>query len=269
MIGPQIIHLDYLERIWQLRYFIFALVQNDIVNQRYKGSFLGVGWSLMRPMVMTAILCVVFGKLFNRPLAEYAPYLLLGMTTWQFLTESINQGCCAFITGASYIKQQRVPLAIFPLRIVLASAFHFLIAFGIALAVTLIFRGYIDPLALLALIPALLILFLLAWSLAIVSGVLQAHFPDMANMLEIFLQIAFYVTPILYRPEDFPNRGRLMEFFDWNPFASILALVRTPILDGTLPTGQQIFLSLAFLAAVGTLAIFLLRKLERTLVFWI
>ena len=268
MTGLPTVRLDYLERIWKLRYFWFSLVQNDLAN-RYKGSFLGMGWSLLRPMVMTTVFCVVFGKLFNLSLADYAPYLLLGMTTWQFLTESINSGCTSFVSGSAYIKQQRVPLAIFPLRMVLGCAFHFLIALVMALAITLAFRGYLDPIGILALLPALVLVFLLAWSFAIVAGVLQAHFPDMANLLELALQIAFYGTPIIYRLEDMQKRGRLATFIEWNPFTSLLALIRTPILEGTAPSGQHILISVLFLAAIGTLAVVLLRKLERTLVFWI
>src|SRR5262245_38444229 len=113
----------YFQRIWQLRYFWFSLVRNDLRN-RYRRSFLGIGWSLVRPLSITAVFCVVFGKLFHVPVAEYAPFLLVGITIWQFLSESMIQGCQSFLNAAAYIRQQPVPLAIFPLRTVLGSAFH-------------------------------------------------------------------------------------------------------------------------------------------------
>ena len=260
--------LEYLSRMWQLRYFWWSLASNDLSN-RYKRSFLGIGWSLVRPLSMTVILCIVFGKLLNQQLSDYAPYVLLGMTIWQFITESMLQGCRSFQSGATYIRQQQVPLAIFPLRTVLGSGFHALIALVMGMSLVLIFKGSVNPAALLYLIPGIVVLFLIGWFFAIISGVLQTHFPDTSHLLEIGLQIAFYVTPILYKPEVIESRARLSTLLKWNPFTSLLALVRTPILDGTLPAAQHIQMSLLTLLVVGGLAVFMLKKLERTLVFWI
>lgn len=260
--------LDYLGRIWKLRYFWFSLVGNDLRN-RYKRSFLGIFWSLVRPLAMTTILCLVFAKLFNVEVADYAPFLLLGMLTWQFFTESLMQGCNSFGLGSAYIRQQNVPLAIFPLRTVLGSGFHALIALGMALLITLYFRGSLDPLSLLYLIPAIIFLFFFGWCLAILSGIMHTHFPDTHHLLEISLQILFYMTPILYQPSSIQNRAKMLMVVEWNPLTSVLALVRTPILEGTAPAGEHILVSLLFLAVVATAAVLLLRKLERTLIFWI
>jgi lipopolysaccharide transport system permease protein len=260
--------LGYLYKIWQLRYFWSSLAVKDLTN-RYKRSFLGIGWSMLRPLAMTCIFCVVFGRLFHYPIEEYAPYLLISMTIWQFLTESILQGSYSFARCSPYVRQQPIPLAIFPLTTVLGSAFHSLIALAMAIGVTLFFKGSIDPISLLYLIPSLVIVFLLGWLFAIISGVIHTHFPDTNHLLEIGLQVLFYVTPILYRPESFSDREGLSFLVEWNPLSSIMALVRTPILDGTLPALHQIQMSLLVLTLAGACAILLLRKLERTLIFWI
>ena len=259
--------LDYIARVWTLRYFWFSMVRKDL-DARYKKSFLGLGWSLLRPLAMTFIFCIVFGKLFNYPLEEYAPFLMVGMTTWQFLSECMVQGAFAFLQGSAYIRQQQVPLAIFPLRSVLGSGFHFLIALFVALGVSFYFKGYLSA-AVLYLIPAIALLFLLGWALSIVTGVLYTHFPDTTNFLEIGLQILFYITPIMYKPESVLGRHRLTALIDLNPFTSLLAIVRTPVLEDTAPSMFHVMFSLAVLAVVGAIALVLLRKLERTLIFWI
>jgi len=258
----------YFQRIWELRYFWFSLVRNDLYN-RYKGSFLGIGWSLLKPLSMTAVYCIVFAKVFKVEVAEYAPFLLVGMTTWQFVSECLMQGAFSFSLGSAYIRQQPVPLAIFPLRIMLSSGFHALIALAVAIGATLIFMGSLHPVGLLYLMPAMLLLFILGWALAILSGVMYTHFPDTRHLLEVALQILFFITPILYRPESMAGRTRLMLLFEWNPLTSILALTRAPILDGTAPTMQQVQMSLVFVVMVAVLAMVLLRKLERNLIFWI
>jgi lipopolysaccharide transport system permease protein len=269
MEGFGAVRVSYLFRIWELRYFWFSLVRNDLDN-RYKRSFFGIGWSLLKPLAMTAVLCAVFGRLFDVAIEDYAPHLLIGMTTWQFFTEALLQGCNSFVLARPYIRQQQVPLAIFPLRTVLGAGFHFLVALGMGLIITLCLRGVVEPVALLSLIPVILIFFVLGWFLAILSGVIFTHFPDTNHLLEIGLQILFYVTPILYKPEVIASRGgKLAMLVEWNPITSLLALVRTPIVDGSFPAVQHIATSLFFLAIVGTLAIVLLRRTERTLIFWI
>jgi ABC-type polysaccharide/polyol phosphate export permease len=262
------LRLDYLQRIWTLRYFWFALVRNDL-NNRYKRSFLGIGWSLVRPLAMTAVYCLVFAKVFDVPLSEYIPFLLIGMSTWQYFSECLLNGAYSFTLGGAYIRQTPVPLAIFPLRTAVGAGFHALVALSVALVATWICMGSLNPQALLYLLPAILLLMLLGWSLAIVSGVMYTHFPDIRHMLDVALQILFYVTPILYRPEMMSGRSRILFALEWNPLTAILALIRTPILDGTPPSAFHIGMALVFVTLLTTLAVVLLRKLERTLIFWI
>src|SRR4051812_33217028 len=96
----------YFVRIWQLRHFWGSLVANDLRN-RYRRSFLGIGWSLVRPLMLTALYCAVFGKLFKQSASHYAPFLLIGLTIWQFLVEAILAGCDSFVRASAYIRQQR------------------------------------------------------------------------------------------------------------------------------------------------------------------
>src|SRR5262249_60810553 len=90
---------------------------------RSRRSLLGVGWSLLRPAAFTVILCVVFQRLFHRgDVWTYAPYVLSGLTLWDFVTTATKQGCQCFFQGESYIRQHPSPLAIFPLRTALAES---------------------------------------------------------------------------------------------------------------------------------------------------
>jgi lipopolysaccharide transport system permease protein len=260
--------LDYLRRIWKYRYFWSALALNDIRN-RYRRSFLGIGWSLIRPLGMTLVFWLVFGKIFNLEAGDYIPYLFLGLAAWQFLTEAMLGGCSTFQQGATYIKQVPMPLAIFPLRTVLSSGFHALIAFGLAVAFAACYKGLPHPLALLGVLPGVVVLFFLGWFLAILCGMVHVHFPDTRHLLEIGLQILFYLTPIMYLPQSIGARTRLVWVTEMNPFTWVLAILRAPVLNGTFPDGRYLALSVAFLTLIGLLAAFCLKKLERTLVFWV
>jgi lipopolysaccharide transport system permease protein len=260
--------IDYFKRIWHLRYFWISLVRNDL-NARYRRSFLGIGWSLAKPLGMTLVLCIVFGKMFDMPAKEYAPYLFLGLASWQFITECIAQGCQCFLRGGPYIKQAQLPLAGFPLRAVLCSGFHAVTALVLAMIVAFYLNGVHSPLVLLSLIPSLLLVFVLGWFLAIIAGLMHTHFPDTQHMTEIVLQVLFYITPIIYRPSTISSRARLSWVIEWNPLTSVLDLIRNPILDGALPSVASVRMSLAFVLVLGLTAFIMLRRTERTLVFWV
>src|SRR5207253_9282547 len=163
----------YLRAIWQCRYFWLSLVRMDL-RTRYRRSVLGLGWSLMHPICMTAILCVVFHKLLNIDIFDYAPHLLGGMAVWNYIVSSSSQGCIAFFQGEPYIRQCPLPLAIFPLRAVLGATFHMLIQLGVVILFVAILgmlgQREVHYMPLLHLIPSTLMLFVFCWSLSIIAG---------------------------------------------------------------------------------------------------
>src|SRR5205823_3275105 len=117
----------YLGAVWRCRYFWLSLVKMDL-RTRYRGSALGIGWSLLQPIAMTIILCVVFGSLFNQDIREFAPFLMAGLTFWSFVGAVTVGGCQCFFQGESYIRQHPAPMAIYPLRNMLGASFHFSMA---------------------------------------------------------------------------------------------------------------------------------------------
>src|SRR4051812_2516420 len=186
----------YLARIWACRYFWLSLVQIDL-RSRYRRSILGVGWSLLRPIAFTVILCVVFQRLFKRTdVWSYAPYLLSGLTCWDYIVTATKQGCQCFFQGESYIRQHPSPIAIFPLRTALAESFHFLVALAVLLGLSFFVNGVSHVWALWALVPACVLLFCLVWSLALLAGFMNVYFQDTQHLFDVFFQILFYATPI-------------------------------------------------------------------------
>jgi ABC-type polysaccharide/polyol phosphate export permease len=257
----------YVADLWRLRHFWMGLVRNDLRN-RYRRSLLGLGWSLLQPIAMTAVLCTVFAGVFGATLSEYAPYLLSGLTFWGFISAASITGCQSFIQGESYIRQHRAPLAIYPLRSTLGAGYHFLIGMGVVLAAVGLFAGYRNPLALVSLVPSLVLIFVFAWSLAICTATLNVLFHDTQHLLDIILQILFYVTPIIYKPEILIQKN-----LGWavacNPFAVLLDLVRQPLLSGKLPALSTFGAGVLVTAAMVGLAALLLRWCERRLVFFL
>ena len=260
--------MDYVKRLFRLRHFLFAVVWNDL-NNRYRRSVLGIAWSLARPLGMTLVLTLVFSSMFGGGRSDYAPYLFLGLAVWQFFVETISDGCLTFSNGASYIRQQPLPLLLFPIRAALVGGFHTLVALTVAAAIACYVVGLPPLLPLLSLLPALLLIFVLGVTFASIFGAMHSLFPDTKHLLEIIMQGLYFLTPIMYRPESFAGSPWKSALLPLNPFGSVLELVRAPLLAGECASPGHWGMVMAFTACSGMLAFLVMRKVQRELVFWV
>lgn len=259
--------LTYTAAIWKCRYFWLSLVKMDL-RTRYRRSVLGLGWSLLHPIAMTAVICTVFHQLFKQDVAEYGPFLLSGITTWGYLSSVVTQGCESFYNGESYIRQHPAPLAIYPLRTVLGAAFHFSLALVVVVMLTWCFKGFSNLAAISTILPTFLLLIVLGWSLAVMSGFAHVMFADMKHLLEIGLQIMFYATPIFIPATEMKSRG-LAWLVDWNPAAYWLEMIRQPLLNGAYPSLAAWSVALGTTALAFALAVLTLVRLQRRLIFYL
>ncbi len=253
--------------IWQSRYFWLSLARQDL-RDRYRHSLLGAGWSLVRPVAMTAILCAALRGIFGREDAwGYAAYLLSGLVCWDYVAGSARQGCQSLLRAERYVRQHPLPLAVYPLRTVLGETVQFLMTLVVVVFLCAWATHQVGAAALVSLAPALVLLFALAWSVAVLTSFAHVYFRDTEHLCDVFLQIFFYLTPIIYEAHIL-GEGRL----GWlvrhcNPLLPFLDLMRVPLLDGH-PPGSQTFVSaFAVVCAVGGLAVVACHRLQRRLVF--
>jgi lipopolysaccharide transport system permease protein len=258
---------NYLTGVWRLRYFWLSLVHIDL-RSRYRGSWIGMGWSLLHPLAMTAVICTVFSRLFKTDIPSYGLFLLVGLTTWNFMTTAVNQGCQAFFRNESYIRQHPAPLAIYPLRVVLGAGIHLVLGLLVAIVISWFLHGFVNLAALPALLPALALLFVLGWSIAILMGIVNVLFQDTQHLVEVLLQVLFYLTPIIYPPQLLQAR-HVGWIVTMNPLAWFLDLIRQPVLAGQAPPlGVYAAASAVALVAVAA-AGFMLSRIERRMIFYL
>ncbi|MBV9124446.1 MAG: ABC transporter permease [Planctomycetes bacterium] len=253
--------VGYLRNIWACRYFWLSLVRLDL-RMRYRGSVLGLGWSLLQPIAMTIILCVVFHAIFHAEITHFAPYLLAGLTFWNFFIGVTMQGCQCFFAGESYIRQHPAPLAIYPLRTVLGVAFHYGLAMIVVLLTTWYFLGLPKILVLLSLAPALGIFLIMGWSLAVLAGLANLHFMDTQHLLDVGFQILFYLTPIMFPPEVLTD-NHLGAVLRYNPLIYFLELIRAPLEGRVAPLQTFAMVGLIVLLLLGLATLCLYRYGKR------
>lgn len=216
--------------------------------------------------VMIASIGFVFGQIFKTPMDEYFPYLATGIILWSFITATINEGCVGFIDAEGIIKQLSIPLFIHILRVlwrnILILAHNILI---VPLAL-LIMNKSVGLEALLA-IPGLLLVSLCIGWIALFFAILCARYRDLAQIVASVLQVAFYLTPIIWMPSLLPDRmgSSILQF---NPFYHLLELIRAPLL-GVVPTLTS-WLVVVVITAVGwgiTLLIF--SRYRHRVAYWV
>jgi ABC-type polysaccharide/polyol phosphate export permease len=257
---------SYLGGIWQCRYFWLSMVGLGL-RGRYARARLGLGWSLVQPLAMAGILCAAFHGIFKVPIADFLPYLLVGLALWNFVLNSTMQGCRCFLAARTYINQYPAPLAIWPLRTVLEAGFYLILGLAISILVTWLLTGRFDPLALISLFPGVVLLLIFGWSLATLAGLAYVHFRDTQYLLELSFQALFYLTPIMYRLSDVGASARMMLILRYHPIVHFLHLLRDPIIDGHIPSPGMYARAVIVALSAAAIAIWTLRRVERGLIY--
>ena len=246
----------HLSAVWTARHFLLALVRLDL-RLRYRRSVLGIGWSLLHPIAMTAVFTVVFSQLFGdgNPIG-YATYALSGLAVWSFLRDATTLGSKSLAQSESYIRQSPLPYTVYTLRCVLGHLIHACLSLAVVVALLVIWKG--DPgvlVGLLLALPGLVLAVVAAWAIATIGAFVTAFFHDTAHLLEVGAQIGFFLTPIMYRRSLLDARG-LGWLVDINPVNMFLAVVRDPLLSGVPSAAGLEQLGYAYVSAlVCTLAL--------------
>jgi ABC-type polysaccharide/polyol phosphate export permease len=209
---------------------VFLLIARDF-KVRYRASFFGYLWSMLNPLLMMAVLSLVFSFALKQDIPRYPAFILSGLVFWNLFSQSIHLGKNCFLDNASLLKKVKVPAWVFPTAVIGSSFVHAGLAlipyFGIAG-----FLGVTFNIALLQ-VPALLILyFIFIEGIVLALGSLNVFFRDLGHMTEPILQIAFYATPIIYPVSALPPKYQwVMQF---NPLAHYIEGFRASLFEGSL-----------------------------------
>ncbi len=259
--------IGYSNEIWQKRFFWMSLVKADL-RTRYRHSWLGIGWSLMHPLAMTGVFCIVFCKLFNADPVTFGPYVLAGLAFWNFLSGVTSDGCQCFFQGERFIRQQPAPLAIYPLRITLGMLIHLAMALAVLLVFVWVTQGFGNYRVLWSLLPTMVLLFAFGWSVTICMGMMNVVFQDTQHLIQIIIQALFYITPIFY-PSKLLRDHNLGWIADYNPLARCIELIREPVLYARLPSMECVAIVSMTTFLLSVVAIVLLRRMEQRLIFYL
>lgn len=257
---------SYTAEVWNSRYFWLHLTAADL-RARFRRTSLGMFWAMLQPMLMALVIAFVMQHAFNDSYAHYFIYIYLGMIMWEFFTSSINLGADSLIRAEGYIKQVRKPILIYPLKSVL----HGLVIFGCGalgyglLVATLYQELFFWTWIFLPLFAFMMMIFCVP--VAVISAVINIMFRDFRQSINVLIQVMWFASPVLLK-RDIYEQGKLQLLSSVNPLTSLLDLIRDPMLLGKVPEMHDILIVLGWSAALWLVAIWLLMRHERRVVFY-
>lgn len=246
--------------LWRL---VLALGWLDI-RLRYRGSVLGPFWLTLSTAVMVGALGFIYSTLFHQNLRDYLPYLALSLVLWNATSGVVTEACTVFTQSEAAIRSVRGPFLVHAGRLMVRQVLTLAHNVAVIAAVYLIFRIWPGRAGLLA-VPGFVLWLADGVAACLLLGAFCARFRDIPQIIASIMQIAFFVTPIVWKPEQMKAGAR---FLPLNPFYTLLDVLRAPLL-GHVP-GPAIWISaLAYSVALWIAAWLLFSRVRGRLAFWV
>lgn len=236
------------------------------VRLMYRRSVLGQFWITLSMGVTFGAIGAVFGLIFRSPIVEYLPFLGCGLVFFNFISLILTEGAGGFIAAAGFIRQLPLSPLIFFMRSIW-KAFFVLLHNALALIVLLaVFPQGISPATLLV-IPGIVIAGTGIAGLALALAMLSSRYRDIPQIISAVVQVAFYLTPIVWLPSSLPSAARDV-LLGWNPLFPLLEIMRQPLLNNY-PSFGTWAISLAIAAVFVLLGLASYAWKRHQLPFWL
>jgi lipopolysaccharide transport system permease protein len=228
--------------LWKNRQLIAQMMKREIVG-RYKGSVMGMAWSLFNPILMLTVYTFVFSVVFKarwgagsapgeESKTQFAVILFVGLIVHGLFAEVLNRSPGLVLNNASYVKKVVFPLEILPVVALGAALFHSMVSVAVLLAAFALFNGYLQWTAIflpVVLLPFLVLTLGLAWMLAS----LGTYIRDVGQTIGLATTVALFLAPVFYPASALPEK--LRPFMMANPLTFIIEQARAVLISGIPP----------------------------------
>lgn len=227
------------------KFLLEELVKRDF-KKKYKRTALGMGWSLMSPLLTLLMMKVIFTNFFGRTQPHYTTYLFVGILVVDFFSESTKGGITALTGNAAIFTKVNVPKYLFLISKNVQTMINFMLTL-------VVFFGFcvIDRITfswrMLAIVYPMLTLTAFNLGLGLLLSALYVFFRDMQYLWNIMLRILLYGSAVFYTTDRFPDYLQIA--FKCNPIYDHIAFIRQIVLNGSLPPCADFLLLAGFALA--------------------
>jgi lipopolysaccharide transport system permease protein len=253
----------YWQDLWRYRELFYFLTWRDLLV-RYKQTFVGVGWSVVRPLLTMVVLTVVFGKLGKMPSGgmPYPLLVLCGMLPWQFFSSAMTESGNSLVSNSNLISKVYFPRLAIIVSSVITSFVDFLISF-VFLAFLMAWYRYVPSTSILLLPFFVVLVFTASLGIGLWISALMVQYRDFRFIVPFIVQFGLYISPVGFQTNIVPERFRLLYAF--NPMVGIIDGFRWCLLGSRssiyLPGLIISIVEVTFFVATG---LWYFRKTERT-----
>ncbi|CAN5233209.1 ABC transporter permease [soil metagenome] len=233
------------------------------IKARYKQSFLGLFWVLLQPLFQMLIMSFVFSNIMKAQNlgVPYPIFLYAGLLPWIFFNTAIGSSMGVLVENSALIKKIYFPREILILSTLLAKTFDFFLA-GIIFIVLMIFFHVPFTAYMFFFFPIFLIQFIFMFGLALLLSSLNLFYRDVQFLLNLVLTLWFYLTPVIYATEFFPEHYRWI--FKINPMSVFINAYRQVLLAGDLPNMGSMAIGIGISVGLFVISYKIFKKLEGT-----
>ncbi|WP_019893076.1 ABC transporter permease [Allobaculum stercoricanis] len=225
--------MQTLREFYEYRELLKTNVRKDI-RGRYKGSILGMLWSFINPLLQVFVYYLVFPYLMRGSMENFLVFLITAFFPWNFFLASINGATGCIKANAGIIKKVYFPRKILILSQVISNLINFFFAVPIILIFVVIFQipltWNLIFLPLIAVVEALL-----CYGCGLILSAINVYVQDVENLVQFFLNLLFYGTPIIYSLDMFPSGSMLYFLVSHNPMTLLMNCYRNVMMYGTMP----------------------------------
>lgn len=220
------------QRYWEL---LHILVTRNL-KVRYRGSFLGVYWSLLNPLIMTGLYTAIFGTTFasyyGNSIVNYILAAFTGLVVINFFSASTTQALSSVVSNGGLLNKISLPVSIFPVSMIAANVFQFSVGILPLLGV-MTFVNSRNIINVVALLLPLLALTLVSMGIGFLASGLFVFFRDLPYFYELVVFVIWITSPVFYPAAIVPAQVKLILMF--NPLSPIIESLRQITLSGELP----------------------------------
>jgi ABC-2 type transport system permease protein len=247
---------------WRRSLELLYLIAVTDFKRNYLGTALGYLWSLARPLMLFAVLLVVFTQAFDLGdrVVNYPVLLLFNIVLFSFFQEATSQSVSSIVSQESVVRKTQFPRLVIPLAVVLTSLFNLAVNLAVVLVFLLVFG--VAPTWTWLLFPFVLVaLFAFTTAVAMILSALYPRFRDTSIIWGVAATALFYATPVLY-PIDVVS-GTLRDLLTLNPLTPLFELARKWVVDPGAPApawGPGLWVAVSLFAAVCVLAVWIFNR---------
>ncbi len=256
------ISMHVFRELYNYRELLKTNIKKEI-RGKYKGSWLGIMWTFLNPLLMLAVYAFVFPYILRVNVENYTIFMIVALIPWNFFTVAIQSGTGCVVANGNILKKVYFPREIIPISITTSQLVNFLITCLIMFAFIL-FSGVGFSIHILLLPVLILIQYVITLAFTFVLSAITVFVHDVDHFVSVFLTLGFYATPIVYQASMLPQK------FQWalkvNPMAQLVEAYRSILYYHEYPNFNTLLIwgILSFVLLIVGYAIF--KKLEKSFV---